>query len=163
MRLGALRRRRPDDALPGISGVARLDRRTKRLTPRLQPSEIAIIDHVDIDRVSADALVAAGVGAVVNAAPSTSGRYPNLGPEILLAAGIPLLDGVGPEVFGMVKDGHVVRVHDGALYDGEQFLLAGTEQDADQRPNRAPLHRLYPIEHQMSAIEHRDWQKVNES
>ena len=131
MRLGALRRRRSDDALPGISGVARLDRRTKRLTPRLQPGEIAIIDHVDIDRVSADALVAAGVGAVVNAAPSTSGRYPNLGPEILLAAGIPLLDGVGPEVFGMVKEGHVVRVHDGALYDGEQFLLAGTEQDAE--------------------------------
>ena len=129
MRLGSLRRRKSDLGLPGTTGVARLDRRTKRLTPRLQPGEIAILDHVDIDRVSADALVAAGVGAVVNAAPSTSGRYPNLGPEILLAAGIPLLDSVGPEVFGLVKDGATVRVHDGGLYDGEHLLLTGNQQD----------------------------------
>ena len=131
MRLVSLRRRKGDLALPGTTGVARLDRRTKRLTPRLQPGEIAIIDHVDIDRVSADALVAAGVGAVVNVSPSTSGRYPNLGPEILLAAGIPLLDSVGPEVFGMVKEGSVVRVHDGALYDGDRFLAAGAQQDEE--------------------------------
>jgi uncharacterized membrane-anchored protein len=129
MRLGSLRRRRQDEALPGTVGVARLDRRTKRLTPRLRPGDVAVIDHVDIDRVSADALVASGVSAVVNAAPSTSGRYPNLGPEILLAAGIPLLDGVGPEVFGMVREGQVVRIHDDALFDGDQFLLAGTLQD----------------------------------
>jgi uncharacterized membrane-anchored protein len=128
MRLGTLRRRRQGE-LPGTLGIARLDRRTKRLTPRLKPGDIAVIDHVDIDRVSADALVASGVSAVVNAAPSTSGRYPNLGPEILLAAGIPLLDSVGPEVFGMVREGDVVRVHDHALYAGEQFLLAGALQD----------------------------------
>jgi len=129
--LGSLRRRNSDLALPGTIGVARLDRRTKRLTPRLQPGEIAVLDHVDIDRVSADALVAAGVGAVVNAAPSTSGRYPNLGPEILLAAGIPLLDGVGPAVFGLVKDGATVRVHDGGLYDGQRLLVGGTQQDSE--------------------------------
>ena len=129
MKMASLRRRKGEVALPGTTGVARLDRRTKRLTPRLQPGEIAVIDHLDIDRVSADALVAAGVGAVVNAAPSTSGRYPNLGPEILLAAGVPLLDGVGAEVFGLVKDGATVRVHEGGLYDGERLLLSGIQQD----------------------------------
>jgi uncharacterized membrane-anchored protein len=131
MRLvSTLRRSRQGEQLPGVVGVARLDRRTKRLTTRLRPGEIAIVDHVDIDRVSADALVACGAAAVVNAAPSISGRYPNLGPEILMAAGIPLLDGVGPEVFGMVEEGDVVRVHQGALYRGEEFLVAGDEQDA---------------------------------
>jgi uncharacterized membrane-anchored protein len=131
VRLATLRRSRHAEALPGTTGVARLDRRTKRLTGRLQPGDVAIVDHVDIDRVSADALVACGVAAVVNAAPSISGRYPNLGPEILLAAGVPLLDDVGADVFGMVKEGDVVRVHDGALYSGEQFLVAGAMQDAE--------------------------------
>jgi uncharacterized membrane-anchored protein len=132
MRLvNTLRRNRQVEPLPGTIGVARLDRRTKRLTTRLQPGEIAIIDHVDIDRVSADALVACGAAAVVNAAPSISGRYPNLGPEILLASGIPLLDHVGDEVFGLVREGEVVRLHEGALYRDEQFLAAGDDQDAE--------------------------------
>ena len=95
MRIGTLRRGRAQEAAPGVAGTVRLDRRTKNLTKRLRPGDIAVIDHVDIDRVSADALVGCRVAAVVNAAPSISGRYPNLGPEILVSAGIPLLDGVG--------------------------------------------------------------------
>ena len=126
-----LLRRRGTDQLPGICGVARLDRRTKRLTTRLQPGDIAIIDHVDIDRVSADALVNCKVAAVVNAAISTSGRYPNLGPEILLAAGVPLLDSVGDEVFGAVRDGEQVRLEGDTLYAGERVLAVGTPQDED--------------------------------
>ena len=126
-----LLRRRETDQLPGTVGVARMDRRTKRLTSRLQPGEIAIIDHVDIDRVSADALVNCKVAAVVNAAISTSGRYPNLGPEILLAAGIPLLDCVGDEVFGAVRDGQQVRLDNDTLYAGERVLAVGTCQDED--------------------------------
>jgi len=126
-----LRRRPQVEVLPGTIGTARLDRRTKRLTPRIKPGEIAIIDHVDIDRVSADALVSCKVAAVVNAAPSTSGRYPNLGPEILLAAGIPLLDAVGDTVFGEVGDGDEVRLHGDTLYAGERVLAVGTEQDAE--------------------------------
>ena len=55
-----------------------------------------MIYHEDLDRVAAEALVRAGVAAVVNAAPSISGRYPNLGPKILEEAGIPLVDTVGP-------------------------------------------------------------------
>ena len=124
-------RRTRDTGLPGTVGVARLDRRTKRLTGRLKPGDIAVIDHLDLDRVSADALVVAKVAAVVNAAPSTSGRYPNLGPEILLAAGIPLLDSVGDTVFGVLKDGDTVRLEGDTLYAGERVLATGTPQDAD--------------------------------
>ncbi len=77
MRLPTLIRRRGAPA--EISGPVRLDRRTKNLTKRLQPGEVAIIHHTDLDRVSAEALVEAGAGAVVNAVPSVSGRYPDLG------------------------------------------------------------------------------------
>ena len=127
-----LRRGRGSDRLPGTVGVARLDRRTKNLTKRLRPGDIAVIDHVDIDRVSADALVGCKVAAVVNAAPSVSGRYPNLGPEILLAAGIPLLDSVGDTVFRDVRDGDVVRLDGDTLYDDRERVLAvGAQQDAE--------------------------------
>jgi uncharacterized membrane-anchored protein len=82
MRLPTLLRKRGTSAQTG--GVARLDRRTKNLTKRLRPGEIAIIHHSDLDRVSAEALVEAGAAAVVNAVSSVSGRYPNLGPGILM-------------------------------------------------------------------------------
>src|SRR4051812_11302818 len=130
MRIGTLRRGRTQEAGPGVAGTARLDRRTKNLTKRLRPGDIAVIDHVDIDRVSADALVGCKVAAVVNAAPSISGRYPNLGPEILLAAGIPLLDDVGREVFTRLKEGTPVRL-DGAqlLAEDGTVLAEGIAQD----------------------------------
>ena len=84
------RRGRPDD-LPAVIGSARLDHRTKDLTKRVCPGDIAIIDHRDLDRVSADALINCHVAAVVNVAPSITGRYPNLGPQRLIEAGIPLV------------------------------------------------------------------------
>ncbi len=130
MRIGTLRRGR-QPVLPGgagVTGFARLDRRTKNLTKRLLPGEIAIIDHVDIDRVSAEALVAGGVAAVVNVAPSTSGRYPNLGPEILVAAGVPLLDGTGPEIFASVREGDVVRIRGDSVFVGETRAARGVRQ-----------------------------------
>jgi uncharacterized membrane-anchored protein len=127
---GLLGRGRDDDQ-PGVTGVARLDRRTKSLTKRLQSGEIAVIDHVDLDRVSAEALVACGAAAVVNVAPSISGRYPNLGPQILVEAGIPLVDDVGPEVFAKVAEGEVVRLHDGVLYRDDEVIAKGIEQTAE--------------------------------
>src|SRR4051794_13383644 len=99
MRLATTRRARPGDMPPGVVGHVRLDRRTKNLSRRLQPGEIAVIDHVDLDRVGAEALIARQVAAVINVAPSTSGRYPNLGPEILVEAGVPLIDDVGQSAF----------------------------------------------------------------
>ncbi len=124
-----MRRGRDADRLPGVVGTARLDRRTKHLTRRLQPGDIAIVDHLDLDRVSADALVACKVAAVVNAAPSTSGRYPNLGPEILLGAGIPLLDAVTDSVFSAVREGELVRLDGDVLHVGERVVAQGALQD----------------------------------
>lgn len=130
MKLAALRVRRPDTGA-GVSGVARLDRRTKRLVPRLGAGDIAIIDHADIDRVSADSLVAAKVGAVINAQPSISGRYPNLGPEVLVAAGIPLIDNVGSGIFAAVKEGTRVRVDGDTIYVQDQPVAKGMLQDTE--------------------------------
>jgi uncharacterized membrane-anchored protein len=101
-----------------------MDLRTKRLTKRLRPGDIAIIDHVDLDRVAAEALVAAKVSAVVNTAPSISGRYPNLGPEILLAAGVPLVDDVDSDVFAQCREGEMVRLYDDTLYSVDGRVLA---------------------------------------
>jgi uncharacterized membrane-anchored protein len=132
MLIGTLRRGRSPEAEPGISGTARLDRRTKDLVARLRPGDVAVIDHVDLDGVSADALVACRVAAVVNAAPSISGRYPNLGPEILVEAGIPLVDEVGQEVFARLKEGTEVRLDGSRLLTGDGTVVAeGIEQDAD--------------------------------
>src|SRR3954467_14200263 len=130
MRLPTLRRTRP--AEPGvIAGVVRLDRRTKRLVGRLRPGEIAVIDHVDLDRVAADSLVAAGVAAVLNAKPPVSGRYPNLGPEVLIQAGIPLLDDLGDDLFDRLREGDVVRIEEeSVLVDGER-VAKGRRQDAE--------------------------------
>ncbi|MBN1094573.1 hypothetical protein JKP75_19750 [Blastococcus sp. TML/M2B] len=133
MRIGTLGRRRAQESGPGVTGTVRLDRRTKNLTKRLRPGDIAVIDHVDIDRVSADALVGCKVAAVVNAAPSISGRYPNLGPEILVNAGIPLLDGVGRDVFAALKEGAEVRLHEGKLLTEDGTVVAeGVAQDAER-------------------------------
>jgi len=113
---------------PGVHGPVRVDPRTKNLTKRLRPGEIAVIDHLDIDRVSAEALASCKPLAVLNAARSTSGRYPNLGPDILLAAGIALVDDLGPDVL-TITEGHQVRVLDGMVYDGERLVAEGTVQD----------------------------------
>ncbi|WP_346623500.1 putative cytokinetic ring protein SteA [Blastococcus montanus] len=132
MRIGTVRRGRAQDTGPGVAGTVRLDRRTKNLTKRLRPGDIAVIDHVDIDRVSADALVGCKVAGVVNAAPSISGRYPNLGPEILINAGIPLLDDVGKDVFAKLQEGAPVRLDGDRLLDGDGTVVAeGRAHDAD--------------------------------
>lgn len=90
---------RSSSSRPGIVGTVRTDRDINRLLQRLNPGDIAVIDILDLDRITADALVDARVSAVVNASPSISGRYPNLGPEVLVANGITLIDSIGPEVF----------------------------------------------------------------
>jgi uncharacterized membrane-anchored protein len=103
-----------------IAGSARVDRRTKNLVARLQPGEIAVIDHADIDRIAAEGLVQRQARAVVNASPSISGRYPNLGPLLLCTAGIPLVDAAGPGVMDITE--------------GERLLIDGDRvfrEDAD--------------------------------
>src|SRR3954447_12121005 len=112
-----------------VAGPARVDPRTKGLTKRLRPGDVAVIDHLDLDRVSAEALVACQPAAVLNSARSTSGRYPNLGPEILVAAGIPLIDDLGADVMA-VTEGHRIRIVDGAVYDGDTLVAEGVLQTA---------------------------------
>ena len=121
-------RSRDEDASPDALSVARVDRRTKSLTKRLGTGEVAVIDHLDIDRVSAEALVACRPAAVLNAAASISGRYPNMGPDILRAADIPLIDGLGSDVMTL-SEGSRVRIEDNSVYSADGTLIAeGTRQ-----------------------------------
>ncbi len=103
-----------------LVGVAKVDRRTKALVNRLGPGDIAVIDHEDLDRVAAETLVGARPLAVVNAAASMSGRYPNVGPLALTEAGIPLIDAVGPDVMD-INEGAEIRI------DGGRVIVDGTE------------------------------------
>ncbi|QDQ97306.1 putative cytokinetic ring protein SteA [Tomitella fengzijianii] len=118
---------RSTDALPGTVGLARVGRNTTKLLGRVGEGDIVVLDEVDLDRVTADALVEAKVAAVVNASESVSGRYPNLGPEVLVSAGITLIDRAGEDALRKVKDGARVRVHEGAVYSGERRLTGGAE------------------------------------
>ena len=115
--IGRLRRNGALEPDQPITGVARVDRKTKRLVTRLQAGDVAVINHADIDRVAAETLVDAAPVAVINAAPSTTGRYPNLGPLLLCQAGIVLLDDVGSDVMEKVTEGATVTI------DGDKILL----------------------------------------
>ena len=111
-----------------VTGVARVDRRTKRLVKRLKPGDIAVINHEDLDRVAAETLVDAAPVAVVNAAASISGRYPNLGPLLLCQAGIPLVDGVGPEVMESIHEGAPITVAGDRVLVGTEVIATGVRQ-----------------------------------
>ena len=113
--------RSPDTGAPEpeVLGPARVGSRTKDLTKRLRSGDIAVIDHLDIDRVAADALVAAQPAAVLNAAKSTSGRYPNAGPGILLDAGIVLVDDLGPAIMELADGAKVAIQGSRVMHDGE--------------------------------------------
>lgn len=123
------------EALPGVIGTARIQRHSGDLPRRVGSGDIVVLDQADIDRRTAEALVAADVAAVVNTVGSISGKYPNLGPEVLLAAGIPLVDGVGTDVLYNVKDGGLLRLCAGVVYtggrQGENEIACGVEQDAN--------------------------------
>jgi len=118
VRLRPLRPRDSQPAVPepaGLAGPVRLDKRTKNLVKRLKPGDVAVIDHLDIDRVAAETLVERAPVVVVNAAQSISGRYPNAGPAILVEAGIPLLDAVGQTVFELAEGAQVQVDQDGVV------------------------------------------------
>ncbi|MCT2587634.1 putative cytokinetic ring protein SteA [Actinophytocola gossypii] len=116
---------------PGVTGIARVDKRTGELLRRVGPGDIVVLDQIDLDRNTADALVDAGVRGVVNASPSISGRFPNLGPEIVVGAGIALVDGVGPEVLRTVREGSKVRLHEGGVFLGDKEAGRGMQQTVE--------------------------------
>ena len=113
-----------------IAGPARLGRRTKELVKRLRPEDVAIVDHADIDRVSAEELVETGVRVVVNVAESSTGRFPNPGPLELVRAGVTLVDAPGAALFDVLSDGEHVRVEHGQVWRDGTLLAEGTELDA---------------------------------
>lgn len=108
-----------------LTGRARLGRRTKDLVKRLGPDDIAIVDHADIDRVSAEELAESGVRAVVNVARSSTGRFPNPGPLALVRAGVRVVDAPGADLFDELTDGEVIRVVGGELWRNGSMLAAG--------------------------------------
>jgi uncharacterized membrane-anchored protein len=126
-----------ENASSSVSGKARGNRRTKELIPRLEPGEVALVYHQDIDRQAAQGLIAAGASAVVNAAPSMSGRYPNEGALILVQAGIPLLDEVGVETLSEIADGSVLRI------DGDDLFVDGRLHGKGVRQEEVALAQRY--------------------
>jgi uncharacterized membrane-anchored protein len=112
-----------------VSGPARLGRRTKLLVKTLQPGAIAVLDHRDLDRVSAEDLIAAGVLAVLNCSPSSTGAYPNMGPLLLVQAGIHLVDLPDDKLFKQLKDGEQISVNGGAVVRGSTTLATGEVQE----------------------------------
>ncbi len=107
------------------TGTARLGRRTKELVRRLVSDDIAIIDHTDLDRVSAEELVESGVRVVVNVSPSQSGRYPNPGPLLLVRGGVRLIDVAGVELFEEISDGEELTVRGGSLFRNGTCIASG--------------------------------------
>lgn len=113
---------------PGVIGTARVDHDIDRLLRRVGPGDIVVLDVLDLDRITADALVEARIAGVINASASISGRYPNLGPEVLVANGVTLIDEAGPTVFKKIRDGAKIRLYNGGVYAGERRLARGVER-----------------------------------
>jgi uncharacterized membrane-anchored protein len=118
-------RRTQITTLPGVTGTARVARRAPQLLSRLRSGDIAVIDHHDLDQETALRLVDKGVAGVVNAAPMISGRYANLGPEVLAEAGLVLVDQVGEGGWASVPDNQPIRIDDGVVYAEETAVAHG--------------------------------------
>jgi len=112
-----------------IKGIARKGARTKELVKHLQPNEIAVISHEDIDELAAQALVAAKVKGVINTRASISGKYPHRGPGVLIDSGIIVLDQVGQDFFDRVLDGMEIEIRGKHIYSGRSLLGKGEVLD----------------------------------
>jgi uncharacterized membrane-anchored protein len=115
-----------------FTGQARLDRRTKHLVRRLSADDIAIIDHTDLDRVSAEELVESGVRVVVNVGASQTGRFPNPGPLLLVRGGVRLIDAPGADLFDQCSEGELLTVRGGSVFRNGSCLARGRVLEADE-------------------------------
>src|SRR3954452_12357513 len=115
-----------------VGGPARLGRRTKVLVKHLSPGDIAIIDHKDVDRVSAEDLIAAGVSGVLNCRRSSSDIYPNMGPLLLVQAGVHLVDLPDDKLFDVLRDGDRVEVRGGDVHRGAEVVATGEVQRPEE-------------------------------
>ena len=112
-----------------LSGAARLGRRTKLIVKSLAAGEIAVLDHRDLDRVSAEDLIGAGVLAVLNCSASSTGAYPNMGPLLLVQAGIHLVDLPDDALFKRLKDGDAITIRGGEILRGGKVVATGVVQE----------------------------------
>lgn len=110
---------------PQVTAPARMDKKTKKLVKRLRPGEIAIIDHTDVDQVSAESLIEKSPSVVVNASCSATGRYPNLAPLMIIAAGISIIDETGQAPFEKLKEGEMITVSGNRLLLEDQLVATG--------------------------------------
>lgn len=117
-----------------IKGIIKVDHKTKNLVKRIKPYEIAVIDHEDLDEVSARGLIAARVRAVINASKSISGKYPNPGPLALVQAGVILVDCVGKEIM-LLEDDEEIRIEDGTIFVDRNPVAQGTVLDQETIKN----------------------------
>ena len=115
-----------------FTGAAKLDRRTKNLVRRLSPDDVAVIDHTDLDRVSAEELLESGVRVVVNVASSQSGRFPNPGPLLLVRGGVRLIDAPGAPIFDEVSEGELVTVRGASVFRNGDCVAAGRTLSAEE-------------------------------
>ncbi len=113
-----------------MRGTAKLDRRTKRLVRRLGPTDIAIIDHAELDRVSAEELIESGVRVVVNVSPSVSRRFPNPGPLALVRGGVCLIDAPGAPLFEEVQEGDTIAVRASTVFRNGTPLAVGRQLES---------------------------------
>jgi uncharacterized membrane-anchored protein len=136
-----LSRRNGSVAAETIAGTVRLGRRTKDLVKRLQPGEIAVVDHVNIDRIAAEELIATGARAVLNAAQSSDGRYPNAGPLLLVRAGVTLVDVEAADPFELLEDGAEATLAGGVLSGAGGEILRGRVLDVAELESRLAEQR----------------------
>ncbi len=127
-----LSRRNAASAEGAIHGTVRLGRRTKDLVKRLRPGDVAVIDHLNIDRIAAEELIATGVAAVINAAQSSDGRYPNAGPLLLVRSGVVLVDSIDADPFELLDEGTEISILDGVVSRHGRESLRGAVLEVDE-------------------------------
>ncbi len=121
-----------------IAGRVRRGKRTKDLVKKLAPGEIAVIDHADLDRIASEDLAGSGVVAVLNNAASSTDRYPNVGPLLLVRAGVPVIDFRETDLFELLSDGDLVEIDGGGLLrDGEQIAIGNRLSESEMRARLA--------------------------
>lgn len=124
-------RRNVADVPPGVSLKVHSHRDLATLLSRDLYGSLVVIDRRDLDAETARRLVDARPHSVLNAAEFISGRFANLGPQLLADAGIGLYEGDRPGVLGLT-DGSVLRLHEATLYDGAVVALDLTPVPAEQ-------------------------------
>ncbi|MFC5381782.1 putative cytokinetic ring protein SteA [Aquipuribacter nitratireducens] len=121
--------RRPRVEPPGTVGPARVLRDGARSARRVRPGDVVVLDAPDLDAATAEELLRRRPAAVLNAAASSTGRQPTLGPRLLVDAAVPLVDELGPGLLLAVRDGDRVHVDGGCVRVG-----AGRRGRGDDAP-----------------------------